>query len=85
MAFSNTQFDGDGTPSKHEKAIPACIMVIISCSFRIILVCGVVFFLASAIISVARLYALKLYSPHTIIGWFSRNITAEDQQEVLKL
>ena len=44
--------------------------------FRSIIVFGATYFILSAIFSGIRMIGFRLYSPHTIIGWFApSNIT----------
>ena len=47
--------------------------------------CGIVFFLISTGISITRLFALRLNDCNTIIGWFTSNVTAQNQEMLLKM
>ncbi len=54
-------------------------------SYRAIIVHGICYFVMSALFSIVRLVGFKLYTVNTIIAWFTNNVTAEDQLDVLKL
>ena len=52
---------------------------------RSFLISGVVWFVASTVISILRLDALELTTSNTVIEWFVKNYTEGEQEIKLKL